>query len=144
MAIWIVAECMLVAGGHVAASVHTTSQRSLTWLQIGHSSRPESLRILDRSAKSERGILPNRARQFARKQPLLASTSRGGSPAFWSCLLATTSSSSSSPLFSSGPLVFSLSNRQSSMRNQSSVTQWMNQVEVPQTLVRWVFCWYLA
>ena len=30
------------------------------------------------------------------------------------------------------------------MRNQSSVTQWMNQVEVPQTLVRWVFCWYLA
>lgn len=46
--------------------------------------------------------------------------------------------------FSSGPLVSSLSNRQSSMRNQSPVTQWMNQVEVPQTLVRWVFCWYLA
>lgn len=98
MAIWIVAECMLVAVVPVAASVHTRGQRSLTWLQIGHSSGPESLRILDRSAKSERGILPNRAMQFARKQPLLASTSRGGSPAFWSCLLATTSSSSGRPV----------------------------------------------
>ena len=142
---------MLVAVVPVAASVQTTSQRSLTWLQIGHSSRPESLRILDRSAKSERGILPNRARQFARKQPLLGSTSTGGpppsGPVCWPSLLLLLLLSSlfwTSRLLSSGPLVFSLSNRQSSMRNQSSVTQWMNQVEVPQTLVRWVFCWYLA